>query len=858
MGPTRACPRTPALAVAVGMLAAATGLAAPTAAGASEPEPAGAAATEHATTHDLTLLATTEVHTNLMPWDYYNDARSERIGLAKTATLIEDARAEHDNTLLFDTGDILQGAFLGEYVASIDPLEPGEVHPAVAAMNVLDYDALTLGNHEFDFGLDFLEQVMADAEFPQISANVFRVDDQGEMTEPLVDPYVILDTEVDGVPLRAGVIGITPPMIMTWHRARLEGRVDTITAMEALERYLPEIAEQDVDLTILSAHAGKRLEFGAEEDPDGENWLWHAAERFQDDLDAILFGHEQSVFPGASKYDDVEGLDNERGLIHGVPAVMAGVFGDHLGKVHLELRHEDGDWTVLDGWSENVPVTADTPEHEGVVEAVRERHEATIEYVRSPVGETDLPITHYFTRVMDTKAVELVNDAQIAWGEHELENTEYADLPVLSAAAPFRAGRSSPDEYTYIPPGEVSVRDLADLYIYPNTAHIVQLDGSEVVEWLEWSARNFNRIDPGAAGEQELIDTSVPPYNFDVIDGIEYQYDVTQPVGQRVVSATYEGEPLDDTMQFAVVTNNYRADGGGSFPNMDGSRTIAATDHANRAILVSHVIDAGVITGEADHNWSILPVDVEGTVVFRSSPDAADHIDDVGLTGVEFLEVRDGWGVYEYLFEPADVGEPGDEDPTPPSCEGVERARFPDVPSGYAHADAIGCAATLGLVRGWPNGEFRPLLELTRGQLSSILLRALEASGIELTDEAEGFADIEGSTHEVAIRKLAAAGIVLGRSSTEFAPLGSVTRGQLATMVDRASTQLLSGYPQVEGPRFSDTPGSPHAGAIDRLNAADIAFGYDGQRFGPNDAVNRGQSASFVTRWLSDQAERLS
>jgi 2',3'-cyclic-nucleotide 2'-phosphodiesterase len=615
---------------------------------------AGALADGHGTdgAHELVIMATTEVHTHLMPWDYYNDRRSERLGLAKTATLIHEAREQHDNTLLFDTGDILQGAFIGEYVATIDPLEPGEVHPAIAAMNLLDYDALTLGNHEFDFGLDFLEQVLADADFPAISANVYRVDEQGEMTEPLVDPFVIVETEVDGIPLRAGVIGITPPGIMTWHSTSLTGLVDTIPAMDAIERYLPELEAEGVDLTILSAHAGKRLELGGDAviNPEGENWLWFAAERFADDLDAIVFGHEQSVFPGGSKYTGVEGLDNERGLIHGVPAVMAGAFGNHLGKVHLEVAHEDGEWTVLDGWSENIPVTPDTAERPDIVEAVREHHEATIEYVRSPVGETELPITHYFSRVMDSKAVQLINEAQIWWAEDELAGTQYEDLPILSAAAPFRAGRTGPDEFTYIPAGEVSVRDLADLYIYPNQAHIVQLDGEQVIDWLEKSAENFNRIDPGDPGEQELVN-GIEPFDFDVIDGIEYVYDVTQPLGERVVEATFEGQPLDDSMRFAVVTNDYRAGGGGNFPHLDGSNTIVASDEANRAILVRYVTETSPIVDDADGNWTILPVDVAGTVYFRSSPDGADHIDDVGLSGVEFLEIRDGWGIYEYLFE---------------------------------------------------------------------------------------------------------------------------------------------------------------------------------------------------------------
>lgn len=606
------------------------------------------------TTHELTVLTTTDIHAHLRAWDYYRDQPAPTLGLSKTFTLIEEARAEHDNTLLVDAGDNIQGAFIGEYVATIDPLEEGEVHPTVAAMNLMDYDAVTLGNHEFDFGLDLLERILEDATFPSISANIFPVDEAGNITdEPLVDPYVIIDTEVDGKALSVGAIGITPPGIMTWHSDRLEGLVDTIPAIDALERYLPELEAKGVDLTVLSAHAGKGLEYGPEAEigAQGEGWLWFAAEKFQDELDAIAFGHDHGLFPGGSKFDDVEGLDNERGLIHGIPAVMPGAFGAHLGKIHLDLTHHKGEWSVADGWAETIPVTAQTEEHPAIVDAVQAHHDATVDYVRSEVGETEVPISHYFSRVMDSQALEIVNDAQIWWGENRLAGTEYEDLPVLAAAAPFRAGRGGPTDYTHIPVGPLSIRALADLYIYPNEIRIVQLNGEQVIDWLEHSARNFNQIDPDATEDQELVN-GIAVYNWDVIDGIDYQIDVTQPVGQRIVNATFEGQELTSEMDFAVVTNNYRAAGGGNFPHLDGTHTIESSDEANRAVLISYVLANTPITEPADHNWSILPVEVAGTVYFRSPPEAVGLIDDGEVTGVEFLyEDADGWGHYEYLFE---------------------------------------------------------------------------------------------------------------------------------------------------------------------------------------------------------------
>jgi hypothetical protein len=193
----------------------------------------------------------------------------------------------------------------------------------------------------------------------------------------------------------------------------------------------------------------------------------------------------------------------------------------------------------------------------------------------------------------------------------------------------------------------------------------------------------------------------------------------------------------------------------------------------------------------------------------------------------------------------------------PPTCAGTVPLRFGDVPSTYTHAEAVGCAAGLGLVLGKAGGGFDPNGTLTRGQLASIVLRSLEKSNVQLTGERSGFRDIAGSPHETAIRKLSAAGVIQGKSDTVFDPQGNVTRGQLMTLLDRASKLMVQAYPEVSGPRFGDTSGSPHAGAIDRLNAAGIAQGLkDGRSFGPNLSVNRGQAASFVTRWLEDQASR--
>ncbi|OXS53473.1 2',3'-cyclic-nucleotide 2'-phosphodiesterase [Cohnella sp. CIP 111063] len=601
--------------------------------------------------HKLEIMATTEIHAHLMPYDYFRDAPDEQLGLAKTYTLVKQVREHNPNTLLFNTGDNLQGAIIGEHAAILRPLAEDEPNPIIAAMNEMNYDAVNIGNHEFDFGLDFMHRSFEDANFPIINANLYHADESGKPGENYFTPYVMLDRVIDGIPIKIGVLGVAPPGITIWHADKLAGKIVGEPVLDTVEKYLPKIKAEGADLIIVNLHGGKRLEDGknATINDRGEHSLYFLAEKYKDDIDAIVFGHEQSIFPGDEDYDEVEGLDNKNGLIHGIPSVMGGFAGDHLGVIELKLVHNEGKWQVTGGSSRNVPVEETTEAAPEIVEAVKARHEQTIDYVRNSIGVSEVPLNHFFSRVQDSRATQLINLAQVWKGEQILSRTEYKDLPILSLAPPFRAGRSGPSEYTNIAPGPVSVSAIADLYMYANTLYIVKLNGRQVIDVLEQSAENFNQIDPSLTEEQELL-SAEPPYNFDQVYGLRYQIDVTKPVGQRIIDPTYEGQPVTEQMEFAVVTNNHRASGGGNFPHMDGTNTIYASDDANRDALIEYVTEIGTIAA-GEPGWQIVPVNTAGPVVFKSSPSGREAIQNAGLTNVSYVEERDGWGIYRYHFE---------------------------------------------------------------------------------------------------------------------------------------------------------------------------------------------------------------
>lgn len=619
-------------------------------------------------TVSLRILETTDIHTHLVNYDYYRDGASDTVGLAKVATLLKTARGEADNVIFLDNGDLIQGNPLGDYMAKERGLKKGETHPVYKAMNLLGYDAANLGNHEFNYGLEFLENAIAGANFPYVSANIFVEDgdDNEENDTPYFAPYVLLDREFvddDGKSHKAkvGVIGFVPPQIMQWDKANLEGRVFTKDMVEMAEKYVPEMKAKGADIVIAVPHSGLST---MERHGMEENATYYLSQ--VEGIDAILFGHAHAVFPSEA-FADLDGVDLAKGTINGVAAVMPGFWGSHLGVIDLTLNVSDaGDWSVVDSLSDARPIyqregRTITPLVEAdpdIVAAVREEHEATIAYMREGVGTTSAPINSFFALVADDPSIQIVTNAQKWYLEKILNGSEYDGIPILSAGAPFKAGgRGGPDYFTDIPKGKIALKNVADLYIYPNTVRAVLLNGDQVREWLEMSAGQFNQIDPNSRDEQPLINPDFPTYNYDVIDGVTYQVDVTQPArynkagdvinadSHRIVNLSFEGKPVTADQQFVVATNNYRAGGGGNFPGLDGSTVIVEAPDENRTVLANYILTEKELDPQADGNWTLAPIGDASKVTFVTSPKAsgaANAPDNISFIG----EDQDGFAKY--------------------------------------------------------------------------------------------------------------------------------------------------------------------------------------------------------------------
>jgi 2',3'-cyclic-nucleotide 2'-phosphodiesterase/3'-nucleotidase len=590
----------------------------------------------------LRLLSTTDIHVHVVDYDYYRDQRDVSLGLSRTAALIHQARAETRNTLLFDSGDAIQGNPLGDYVAIEQRLQPGQVHPVYRAMNQLGYAAATLGNHEFNYGLDFIRTAMAGAGFPFVTSNVFVAGPDRAAAPSLIQPFVLLERDLvdeGGATrrLRIGVIGFVPPQIMLWDRANLDGRVFAIDIVEAARRYVPAMRAAGADVVVAVAHSGLSAVRARGMDENAAAYLAQVP-----GIDAVLAGHSHLVFPDQS-FASVPGVDVARGTINGVPTVMAGFWGSHLGVVDLTLRRTASGWQRVDGTGstrgirrreENrwVPAVQPDPAIEALVQA---EHAGTLAYVRRPVARTSARIHSYFSLVQDDASVQLVARAQTAYIRRVLKGTPHEGLPVLSAAAPFKAGgRGGPAYYTDVAAGDIAIRNVADLYLYPNTVRAVRVNGALLREWLEMSAGQFNRIDPGVTTPQPLVNPAFPTFNYDVIDGVTYRIDVTQPArytpqgrpadpqARRIVDLRFQGQPVTDAMEFVVATNNYRASGGGNFPGMDATRVIFETTDTNQEIIKDWLIEQKMIDAAVTPIWSFEPIAAPVQVVFESSPEA--------------------------------------------------------------------------------------------------------------------------------------------------------------------------------------------------------------------------------------------
>ncbi|MEU7754128.1 5'-nucleotidase C-terminal domain-containing protein [Micromonospora sp. NPDC049171] len=568
--------------------------------------PAQAAGRPRPRTWDLTLLGTSDTHGNVHNWDYYRDAeyddsKHNDIGVAKLATLINQIRRERRGkaTLVLDAGDTIQGTPLATYYAKQEPITAtGEKHPMARAMNVIDYDAVTLGNHEFNYGLPLLDLWIRQLGFPALAANAVNA----KTGKPAFQPYVIKKVSLGlaAPTLRVGILGLTNPGVAIWDRGNVEGKLRFDDMVATAAKWVPIMRARGADLVLISAHGGDSGTSSYGPELPNENPVALIAQQVPG-IDAILFGHAHNEV--VERF-----VTNER---TGAQVLLSepSKWGQRLTRMDFTLTRERGRWAITTKAATmlNTNTVVEDPK---VLAAVRTQHQKTVAYVNQVVAQSTVELSAAESRYKDTPILDFINHVQTEVVGAALAGTAYADLPVLSIAAPF-------SRTAVFPAGDVKIRDVAGLYVYDNTLEAVVLSGAEVRAYLEYSAKFFRTLAPGAPVDPEQIsDPAVPDYNYDVFSGVDYDIDISKPVGQRITRLVLAGTdtPVADNAQFVVAVNNYRRSGGGNFPGIVKTQVYNAQQEI-RQLLIDWAQAKGTINPDDffQPNWRLVR---EGVPVF--------------------------------------------------------------------------------------------------------------------------------------------------------------------------------------------------------------------------------------------------
>lgn len=603
----------------------------------------------------LRLIATTDLHMHVLPWDYPTGRPFGGRGLATLARLVAAARDEVPNALLFDNGDFLQGSALGDHHAR-DAADGPRSNPMIAAMNLLGYDAATLGNHEFSHGLPLLRAALAEARFPVVASNLHPTAPQSLFTDgpalPRVVPHLVLQRDlVDeaGIkrPLRIGLLGFLPPQTGIWERGNLDGwHIDDI--LPAARQGVADLRGLGADLIVALSHSG--IEPGPAS-PGLENASAQLAAL--EGIDAVIAGHAHLAFPSRSVPPAPE-IDPLAGTLHGKPAVMAGAFGSHLGVIDLLLEQDAADqWSVI---AHRTALRANSAEAEeadpAICGAVQADHQATLDWLARPVGRTDRRLGTHFALVAPSRALRLIAQAKARYVADRLQGTAFGHLPVLASTAPFRAGgRGGPANYSDVPPGQVNLRHVLDLYPHPNTIAALRLTGAEMADWLEHAAGLFRTIRTGRQ-DQPLCRPDFPSFSFDLIDGLEFSIDLSQPPrfdpkgdlsdpsARRIRDLAWRGKAIRPEDTFVIATNSYRASGAGGFAGAEPANVVLADPVPVRDILIRHIETRGAVLPPTAGLWRFAPM--PGTsVIFDTSPDARHMLHELHDLSAEPLDLTD-------------------------------------------------------------------------------------------------------------------------------------------------------------------------------------------------------------------------
>jgi 2',3'-cyclic-nucleotide 2'-phosphodiesterase/3'-nucleotidase len=514
------------------------------------------------------LLGTTDTHGWLLPYDYYTGKETPN-GLSRLVPQIDSVRAANPGrTVLVESGDLLQGNPLAS-VYSADTI--AGTHPVARAMNLLRYDAAAIGNHEFNYGVGHLDRVAGQSGFPWVSSNVFRAG----TSEHAYRAYALVERTVDGRPVRIGITAVTPPGVMIWDRDKVAGRLEVRDMVASVRPVVAELRARGADVVVVAAHSG--LEGSSYDTAATHVATENDAARMAREvpgIDVIFLGHTHRELADTT--------------IGSTLLLQAKNWATSLAVATLSLEGAGDGWRVAEKHGQILHPAPDA-RSPLLDSALAGAHERTRAYVSRRIGTSTAEWSAAAARTRDTPIMDLINEIQ--------RRVTGADL---SSTAPFSLS-------SHIPQGPVTVADVAGLYIFDNTLKAVRISGAQLRAYLEKSAEYY--LPCPAARCDRITNPAVPGYNFDVVSGVDYAYDLTRPVGQRLVYLRRGGRDVAPTDSFTLALNNYRASGSGGFSMLVGAPVVYDRGEGIRELLIAEIERRGTLN-PADFfrkNWEIVP-----------------------------------------------------------------------------------------------------------------------------------------------------------------------------------------------------------------------------------------------------------
>ncbi|MFF4555340.1 bifunctional metallophosphatase/5'-nucleotidase [Streptomyces sp. NPDC001422] len=560
-------------------------------------------------TWSFSILGTTDLHSHVFDWDYYTDAayqdgKGNSVGVARVATLVKQQRAAKgaDRVLLVDAGDIIQGTSLAYYYARVDPIvgtggKRGPKHPMAIAMNAMRYDAAALGNHEFNYGIETLRRFEEQCHFPLLGANAL----DAKTLRPAFQPYTVKRVRVPGAPdIKVGILGLTNPGIALWDKDNVSGKMAFTGLVEQAKKYVPRMRALGCDVVFLTDHSGLdgSSSYG-DELPYVENASNLVAQQVPG-IDAILVGHTHTE---VSSYT-VTNTETGKDVVLSEPYC----YGMRLTVFDFELELVHGQWKVTSTKAQTL--NSNTVEEDAEITGLLTAdHDLVVRYVNTPVGTCTADLSAAEACWKDVPVMDFIHQVQTAAVAAGLSTADAA-LPLISVAAPFSRTAD-------IPRGDVTIRDVAGLYIYDNTLYGKKLTGAQLKDYLEYAAKYYHQVPAGTKVDTATLTNanSFWDYMYDTAAGVSYDIDIAQPEGSRIKNLSHAGTPVADDQVFVVAVNNYRANGGSGYPHIAAADIAYSSTNEIRQLMIDYVTAKGSLDPAdfAAANWQLTQ---NGTPVF--------------------------------------------------------------------------------------------------------------------------------------------------------------------------------------------------------------------------------------------------